>query len=161
MSEVTYYVALPFVAADDGIAAGEAGASIQTPVGNPKSDQDITPCFKLYDCSQTGSIPSSLFLTRFDQRVFSSDRPSNKRRLACVKLLIKYFSPALLSLSRPESGRDPCHGRRQCQGADTDTIDNRGRRRRWICSGAACRTAPSAHQHGQSCRRKPGRPSQA
>jgi hypothetical protein len=24
MSEVTYYVALPFVAADDGIAAGEA-----------------------------------------------------------------------------------------------------------------------------------------
>ena len=31
------------------------------------------------------------------------------------------------SLSRPESGRDPCHARRQCQGADTDTIDNRGR----------------------------------
>jgi hypothetical protein len=24
MSEVTYYVALPFVAADDGVAAGEA-----------------------------------------------------------------------------------------------------------------------------------------
>lgn len=38
------------------------------------------------------------------------------------------------SLSRPDSGRDPCHGRRQCQGADPDTIDNRGRR--WICSGA-------------------------
>lgn len=24
--------------------------------------------------------------------------------------------------------------RRQCQGADTDTIDNRGRSSRWICS---------------------------
>ncbi|MGY3461816.1 hypothetical protein ACVWW5_007266 [Bradyrhizobium sp. LM3.4] len=64
-------------------------------------------------------------------------------------------------LSRPESGSDSCHGRRQCQGADTDTIDNRGRGSRWICSGAAFRTAPSAHQHGWSCRRKLGRPSQA
>ena len=33
--------------------------------------------------------------------------------------------------------------------------------RRWICSGAACRTAPSARQHGRSCRRKRGRPSRA
>jgi hypothetical protein len=44
-------------------------------VGNPKSNPDITPCFKLYDCFQTGSIPSSLFLTRFDQRVFSLIAP--------------------------------------------------------------------------------------
>ncbi len=32
MAEVTYSVALPVVAADDGIAAGERNASIQTPL---------------------------------------------------------------------------------------------------------------------------------
>jgi hypothetical protein len=50
---------------------------------------------------------------------------------------------------------------RQCQGADNDTIDNRGRSNRWICSGAVRRTAPSAHPHGRSCQRKHGRPSRA
>ena len=42
------------------------------------------------------------------------------------------------SLSRPELSRDLCHARR------TDTVDDRGCRSRWICSGAACRTTRAA-----------------
>jgi hypothetical protein len=58
---------------------------------------------------------------------------------ALLDLALKISRPAfwrIQSLSQPESGRDSCRARRQCQGADTDTIDDRVRSISQICSGA-------------------------
>ena len=83
---------------------------------------------------------------------------------ALLDLALKDQTPSAVLLSgASRASHDQNRGethvtrRRQCQGTDTDTIDNRGRSSRWICSGAACRTAPSARPHGRSCRRKRGR----
>lgn len=79
---------------------------------------------------------------------------------ALLDLALKDRTPSAALLSGAsrafhDQNRGETHvtDRRQCQGADTDTIDNHGRTR-WICSRAAYRTAPSARPHGRICRRR-------
>jgi hypothetical protein len=42
MAEVTYYVALPFIGTDDGIAAGEANRMLQSQRGRDASGSVVT-----------------------------------------------------------------------------------------------------------------------